>query len=172
MKYISGIFALNIPCPLGTTGDWHRSSLTWNKLRLHESDDSVMKEKGIEKDVYVRELGGRYNVANHIRAIADLLDDGDYVTAEGMRNDYLDDDRRFDSTLFEYVYALKETKSDRDWWRISLRVEQEYMLKWLKFLEEKGITKPKKAITITGDIKRKCEENSDDIESIFLDAVT
>ena len=140
MKYISGIFALNIPCPLGTTGDWHRSSLTWNKLRLHESDDSVMKEKGIEKDVYVRELGGRYNVANHIRAIADLLDDGDYVTAEGMRNDYLDDDRRFDSTLFEYVYALKETKSECDWWRISLRGEQDYMLKWLKFLEEKGIT--------------------------------
>ena len=52
-----------------------------------------------------------------------------------MRNDYLDDDRRFDRTLFEYVYALRETKSDRGWWRISLRVEQEYMLKWLKFLE-------------------------------------
>ena len=172
MKYISGIFALNIPCPLGTTGDWHRSSLTWNKLRLHESDDSVMKEKGIEKDVYVRELGGRYNVANHIRAIADLLDDGDYVTAEGMRNDYLDDDRRFDRTLFEYVYALRKTKSDRDWWRISLRVEQEYMLKWLKFLEEKGITKPKKLITVTDEIKRRCEENPDDIESIFIEAGT
>ena len=172
MKYISGIFALNIPCPLGTTGDWHSSSLKWDKLTLHESADSVLEEKGIEKDVYVRELGGRYNVANHIRAIADLLDDGDYVTAEGMRNDYLDDDRRFDRTLFEYVYALRETKNDRGWWRISLKVEQEYMLKWLKFLEEKGITKPKKLITVTDEIKRRCEENPDDIESIFIEAGT
>ena len=172
MKYISGIFALYIPCSPGTTGDWHSSSLPWDKLSLHESEDSVLKEKGIEKDVIVKELGGRYTVANHIRTISNLLDHGDYVTAEGMRNDYLDDDRRFDSTLFEYVYALKETKSDRDWWRISLCVEQEYMLKWLKFLEEKGISKPKKAITVTDDIKRRCEENSGDIESFFIDAGT
>ncbi len=172
MKYISGIFALNIPCSLGTTGDWHSSSLPWDKLTLHESEDSVLKEKGIERSVYVKEFGGKYNVANHIRAIADLLDHGDYVTAEGMRADYLDDDRRFDRTLFEYVYALKETKSDRDWWRISLCVEQEYMLKWLNFLEENGITKPKKAITVTDYIKRRCEENPDEIESIFIDART
>ena len=172
MKYISGIFALNIPSSLGTTGDWHSSSLQWNILTLHESEDSVLKEKGIERDVYVKELDGMYNVANHIRAIADLLDDRDYVTAEGMRNDYLDDDRRFERTLFEYVYALRKTKSERDWWRISLRVEQEYMLKWLKFLEEKGITKPKKLITVTDEIKRRCEQNPDDIESIFIEAGT
>ena len=89
-----------------------------------------------------------------------------------MRNDYLDDDRRFDRTLFEYVYALRETKNDRGWWRISLKVEQEYMLKWLKFLEEKGITKPKKLITVTDEIKRRCEQNPDDIESIFIEAGT
>ena len=61
-----------------------------------------------------------------------------------MRFDYLDDDRRFDSTLFEYVYALKDTKSEREWWRISLPVEHEYLLKWLNFLETKGITNLKR----------------------------
>lgn len=85
-----------------------------------------------------------------------------------MRFDYLDDDRRFDSTLFEYVYALKDTKSEREWWRISFPVEHEYLLKWLNFLETKGITKPKKAIEITDDIKRTCNDNPDKIENIFI----
>ncbi len=172
MKYISGIFALNIPCSLDTTGDWHSSSLNRLKLTLNESDDSILKEKGIERDIYIRELGGMYNVANHIRAIADLLDYGDYPTASGMRFDYLDDDRRFDRTLFEYVFAFRQTKNEREWERISSTMEKEYMLKWLKFLEEKGITKRKKTITITDSIKRRCEENADDIESIFMEART
>ena len=86
---------------------------------------------------------------------------GRFCVFEPWSIEFCDQIFRFDSTLFEYAYALKETKSDRDWWRISLRVEQKYMLKWLKFLEEKGITKPKKLITVTDEIKRRCEENPD-----------
>jgi len=73
MKYISGQFALNLKCNLNTSGDWHYSSLNWDNLKLNESGESIFKDYGIEKDKYVDVLKGTYNVANHIRAILDLL---------------------------------------------------------------------------------------------------
>ena len=29
MKYVTGIHALNIPCNLETSGDWHMSAIQW-----------------------------------------------------------------------------------------------------------------------------------------------
>lgn len=34
MKYISGVPALNIPCELNTTGDWHSACNDWDNLKL------------------------------------------------------------------------------------------------------------------------------------------
>ena len=50
MKYISGVFALNIEDSLETCGDWHTSALDWNRIRLVESDNTIFKDYGIERD--------------------------------------------------------------------------------------------------------------------------
>lgn len=35
MKYLSGIFALNLMCNLNTFGDWHTSAIDWkNKINF------------------------------------------------------------------------------------------------------------------------------------------
>lgn len=132
MKYISGIFALNIPCSLDTTGDWHRSSLPWDKVDIKESDNSPLKDWGIEKDVYVRELNGRYNVANTLRACVDFLDTDKYLSAEGMRKDYLGNDK-YNQELFNAVYSLKPYKTPKQWELISRIMEKDYMMKWLNY---------------------------------------
>ena len=51
MRYITGNYALNIPCSLNTDGDWHRSALDWEHLPLFESDNSFFNDYGIEKDI-------------------------------------------------------------------------------------------------------------------------
>ena len=136
MKYISGIYALNIPCSLDTTGDWHRSSLPWKEVELKDSEESPLKGLGIEKDVYIRELGRSFNVANTLRACVDFLDEGKYLSASGMRRDYICNDK-YDRTLFEMVYALKPYKTEEQWNRIRKIMEKDYMLKWIGFEKEK-----------------------------------
>lgn len=32
MQYVTGVYALNLPSPDGTPGDWHVSALDWNRL--------------------------------------------------------------------------------------------------------------------------------------------
>lgn len=140
MEYITGMFALNIPCALGTTGDWHRSSLPWNKVEVRDSNKSVLKDLGIEKGKYIEELGTLQNVADHIRACADLLDEGRYSLASGMRLDYFDNDKDISEILFDYVYRLKAVKNEHDWQDISRVMEKDYMLRWLKFMKEKEET--------------------------------
>ena len=74
MQYITGQHALNIPCPLLTCGDWHQSAIQWNYPLFRNSNDSVFGDYGIEKNVAIPEHTEKYNVANHIRALLDLLD--------------------------------------------------------------------------------------------------
>ena len=73
MKYISGVFALNIEDSLETCGDWHTSALDWNRIRLVESDNTIFKDYGIERDKKIPEHTGVYNVANTLRAVLDLM---------------------------------------------------------------------------------------------------
>ena len=48
MKYITGQFALNLPCSLGTCGDWNTSAMNLANLRFSESDGSIFGDYGIE----------------------------------------------------------------------------------------------------------------------------
>jgi len=52
MEYITGIHALNIPCKLDTSGDWHASALKWEKISTAESKDSLFGDYGIEQNIY------------------------------------------------------------------------------------------------------------------------
>lgn len=139
MLYISGVHALNIENSLNTTGDWHRSAIRWDVLpdRLKESNDSVFKDYGIEKNKQLKFLKDKpiYNVANDIRACLDLLDEGNFAQAKGMRDDYICTDE-YDDEIFNKVILLK---NNSNWQDIDNFMGKEYMMKWLNFKREKGI---------------------------------
>lgn len=86
MKYITGQHALNLPCSLMTSGDWHQSALQWEFPFCRDSRDSVFGDYGIEHK-------GTYDVANHIRALLDLLEMGRFTAAQGMNKDYICNDK-------------------------------------------------------------------------------
>lgn len=138
MKYVSGLFALNLPCSLNTTGDWHRTSLPWDKVEIKDSDKSPLKDFGIEKNIYIDELNANYNVANHIRACVDILDEGRYTLVSGMRYDFFDNNEDIIPDLFNCVFSLKSQKTQKEWESISQIMEKDYMLKWIVFLQEKN----------------------------------
>lgn len=89
MIYITGIHALNLPCDLITCGDWHQSALRWEKITFRESEDSIFKDYGIESNHDIPGHDGKYFVANTIRALLDLLDEGDFSNAQGMNEDFM-----------------------------------------------------------------------------------
>ena len=132
MKYISGTSALNIPCELNTTGDWHRSCINWEKVKLWDSSESIFGEYGIECDKYIPELDAKRNVANHIRACLDLIEKGNFPGAQGMYQDYLDGDDNFNNEIFKKVFLLKEKENWNDIYNFMCK---EYRTKWLNFIE-------------------------------------
>ena len=71
MLYITGLFALNLECSLGTTGDWHMSGMDWSKLTLADSNNSIFGTYGIERNS-IRSIpeheGKPHYIANHVRA--------------------------------------------------------------------------------------------------------
>lgn len=138
MNYISGYYALNIPCSLDTTGDWHQSSLPWEKMQLSDSEKSPLGDWGIEQNVYVYPLHGRYNVANHIRACLDFLVTDNYSHASGMREDYIANDK-YNDIIFTQVYKLKDMVSPEKWQKISKTMEKDYKLEWLHYLASKEV---------------------------------
>ena len=132
MKYISGIFALNINCDLDTCGDWHQSALKWDSFTLLESENSIWGDYGIEKNKTIPGHSVKYNVANHIRALLDLIQQHNFGLAGGMREDFICNDK-YNKEIFEKVYMLRNSNK---WNDISRFMGKEYCLKWIDFLEE------------------------------------
>lgn len=132
MLYISGIFALNLPCQLDTCGDWHQSSLDWQKLRLYESERSFFKEYGIERGHSVPEHTGLFCVANTIRACLDLLLESKFDIAQGMNEDFIGNDK-YDIEIFKRVYEMRILNNFR---YINDFMEREYRMKWINYKME------------------------------------
>lgn len=126
MKYVTGIHALNIPCSLETCGDWHASALRWNKIDIRESDESVFGDWGIEKGKRIPEHDGSYNVANHLRAVIDLMISGQFSVIQDMRDDFIVTDI-YDDELFNHVLKLRKM---HNWNSIDAFMEKEYKRKW------------------------------------------
>lgn len=129
MKYVTGVQALNIPCELETTGDWHRSAIRWTELCLRDSDTMFFGEYGIESEKTVPEHEGKYYVANHIRALLDLLQEGDFSNAQGMRKDYIGNDN-YNAEVFRQVKKLSVLVN---WPQIDDFMTREYKVSWLLF---------------------------------------
>ena len=129
MRYITGQHALNIPCPLLTCGDWHKSALQWHSPYFRESSDSVFGDYGIEQNVSIPEHTERYNVANHIRALLDLLELGKFTLAQGMNKDFICNDEYTDE-VFSYVMKLSGSPL---WADIDHFMGKEYFSVWLDY---------------------------------------
>ena len=92
MRYITGIHALNLPCKLDTCGDWHQSAIQWAHPQTKDADTAFYGSYGIEPGHYIPEHDGEYAVANTIRALLDLLYDGNFAIAQGMKDDFICND--------------------------------------------------------------------------------
>jgi hypothetical protein len=132
MKYISGIHALNRPCTLLTCGDWHQSGIQWRRLTLLESEGSLFGDYGIEQNKSIPEHEGTFNVANHIRALLDLLVQEKYSLAQGMNNDFICNEE-YDAEIFCMVSKLRTMSY---WDRVDRFMGGEYYSKWLDYKKD------------------------------------
>ena len=131
MEYVTGIYALNMPCSLGTPGDWHGACCAWDNVPLRDTADSVFGDWGIESAV--TPIGECVNAANHMRACLDLMEEGFSPMCQGMKNDYFDA-LVDDEAVFEKVVLLE---SSPYWEQIDSFMCKEYMLSWIDFKERR-----------------------------------
>lgn len=95
VKYRTGWSALQVPNKHGNA-DWHSNMAN---LKWRESDGSYFGDYGIE---YLDGMYEGYN-ANHIRAILDLLEEGQVLGLQGVQDIIeLDDDEQLE--LCKLVY--------------------------------------------------------------------
>jgi hypothetical protein len=129
MQYITGIHALNLPCSLETCGDWHRSALRWKDITFMDTENSFFKDYGIETQKHIPEHDETFAVANHIRALLDLLETRKFSVAQGMNNDFICNDG-YTPEVFDKVAKMKELPH---WPEIDRFMGKEYYSKWLDY---------------------------------------
>ena len=167
LLYITGLFALNLECSLGTTGDWHMSGMDWSKLTLADSNNSIFGTYGIERNstrLVPKHESNPHNIANHIRACLDLIEQENYCAAEGIYRDFLDEDDRYNADVFAHVLYLIKTYPNR-FDEINRFMAREYGTKWIFFITRKGYD---------ASCKSKCSDGSvleDDIRSYPIDTL-
>ncbi|MDD4291897.1 MAG: hypothetical protein PHX51_06675 [Clostridia bacterium] len=132
MIYVTGQHALNINCSLLTCGDWHQSALQWHSPSLRDSRESIYGTYGIETNKKIPEHIRKYNVANHIRALLDLLEMGKFTLAQGMNNDFICNDT-YNNEIFTMVYKLRQSNN---WSDIDKFMNKEYRNDWQKYRKE------------------------------------
>ncbi len=135
MEYITDIHALNLECDLGTTGDWHASAIRWEHPRTLDTGETPWGDWGIEvdSDRWVPGNPGRHNIANHVRALCDMVYLGRLSNAQGMSEVFLDGDE-YDEDIFEHIYMLRETPR---WAAVNEFMGREYGRKWVSYRREK-----------------------------------
>ena len=129
MIYITGQHALNLPCLLATCGDWHISGLQWKRPFFRDSNESIFDEYGIESNRIIPEHIETYNVANHIRALLDLIELGKFSQAQGMNKDFICNDE-YTEEVFGHVIKLKNFAH---WNEVDSFMGKEYFSKWLDY---------------------------------------
>lgn len=130
MQYISKLFALNLPCSLDTPGDWHSTSLNWKKASILDAEDSIYGKYGIETpkiNPYNSALS-KYPVANHIRAILDILESGEVGKAYDAEV-YLSNPE-YHEELFQKVMCLYGVNH---WEKIDRLMRDEFQAEWVRY---------------------------------------
>lgn len=133
MKYVTKIHALNILCKLNTTGDWHWGGIQWDHPTIRESNGSFFGDYGLKQNKEIPYHNEKYNVANHIRALLDMLLENDFDMAQGMRDNFIDNDK-YTKEIFYLVYSMNKLPN---WQQINDFMLEEYKLDWYFFVKEK-----------------------------------
>jgi hypothetical protein len=130
MKYLSYIPALNLVSPLETDGDWHSSAIDWPSVTFEDSDFSVFGEWGL----YLGEVPshGPMMVADHLRALLDMINNGYFGSAQGMRENIINNEI-YSPVIFQMVWSLM---GHPNWTQIDAFMGKEYLCDWLDFKEE------------------------------------
>ena len=141
MRYITGIYALNMGYVGGfqdmgfTPGDWHTPCLDWDRIEYGETDNYPWDDWGIEEGVIPYSVPKRKAMkANHIRACLDLVADGRYGAAQGMRDGYICNEH-YTEKVFEMALYLKGSEK---WEDVNRFMGNEYQGDWLDYLERTG----------------------------------
>ncbi len=134
MQYLSGMKALNIPCALTTTGDWHLMCFNWNENEVLNTKNSIFKNYGIERNKKLPN-GQILNVANHIRACLDMISNSEFANAQGMKNDYICTNE-YNNEIFKNIIKLR---NQSNWNDIDQFMCKEYKLEWINFKEKRNI---------------------------------
>ena len=96
---------------------------------MRETEDSFFGEYGIEYNKKIPEHYELYATANHIRALLDLLEEGNFSVAQGMNKDFICNSK-YDAEVFDKVYSMKTLEN---WNDINKFMEREYKMKWVKY---------------------------------------
>lgn len=127
MRYVTGMHALNLGDRSVTPGDWHFSAMDWSHPMWLDTDTSPF---GMY-DLGTHEVPcwGMVPVAGHVRACLDLIERGLYGSAQGMRDDFLDDPLT-DDPIMSHVMMLRNRE---DWPDIDRFMGREYLVTWLDY---------------------------------------
>ena len=111
--------------------------MNWNNLGKYtkESDNSIFKDYGIEKSKEIPEHTEKYNVANTLRSILDLLEDGHTRYLIGFRNDFIMVDD-YNDEFFNKVLLLR---NNIHWKDIDCLMKKEFMFLWDNFKEKQNV---------------------------------
>lgn len=134
MQYVTMMAAFGIPCNRSSCGKWNlrREDFTAeDKFITRESEESPLKDYGIEKDKLVpyREYCV-YNVADHVRAYCDMLYECKFDEMHGLFHECIADlECRKD--IFMLVYGKMRTAA---WFsQIDLFMEEEFGNAWVSY---------------------------------------
>ncbi|WP_080873472.1 hypothetical protein [Oceanobacillus timonensis] len=133
MKYITKLHALNLKCNLNTSGDWHWGDIQWESPVMKDTNNSFFGDYGIEYNKKIPYHKETFTAANHIRALLDMLEENDFNLAEGMRNEYIDNEE-LTKEVFHKVYSMHVLAN---WNGIYNFMLNEYKLDWYFFVKEK-----------------------------------
>ena len=165
MLYITGIHALNLPCSLETCGDWHTSALHWENInsKMVDSTNSIFGDYGLEDCNCVPENPGNYKIANTIRALLDLLIQGNYGVAQGMKEDFICNDKY----TLEVFGLVSKLVNQPNWKEIDAFMGREYRMQWLHYKEDILGIHSTKLIESTENSKSTIDINDDNILEII-----
>ena len=107
-------------------------------LDVSGTETAFFKDYGVETDKEVARLAGTRNVANHLRAVLDLLHEGKFKDLAGLKREIIANDQ-LTAELFNKVLELH---TQNVWNQVSWFIGCEYGLQWLEFLKSKNIDWP------------------------------
>lgn len=134
MDYLTGRYALNIPCKLNTTGDWHYCTLDWDNPLILNSDDSIFGNYGLEPCNQDYHRNSPPFKANHLRACLDLFALNKLGSLQRLRADILGNDE-YTEELITKLYLLKGVAH---WKAIDAFMLKEYPRAWTAYKELRG----------------------------------